>query len=99
MAHLVCQVDAWFSLSLPKHAYALHITSLISCHVLHQVACIAPWLIVVPLLVFLLWVETGDEFLIEEPVEYANEDQAFDNSENFQGKMTITLDITSIFAC
>ena len=34
----------------------------------------------------------------EEPVEYANEEQAFDNSENFAGKMTITLDITSIFA-
>ena len=27
--------------------------------------------------------------MIEEPVEYANEDQAFDNSENFAGKMTI----------
>ena len=35
----------------------------------------------------------------EEPVEYAYEEQAFDNLENFAGKMTITLDITSIFAC
>ena len=35
----------------------------------------------------------------EEPVEYANEEHAFDNSLNFAGKMTITLDITSIFAC
>ena len=61
--------------------------------------CIAPCLIVVPLLVFLLWVEPGDEFVYEEPIEYANEEQAFDNSENFAGKMTITLDITSIFAC
>ena len=43
----------------------------------------------VPLLVFLLWVEPGDEYENEEPVEYANEDQAFDNSENFAGKMTI----------
>ena len=51
------------------------------------------------LLVFLLWVEPGDKFMNEEPVEYANEEQAFDNSENFAGKMTITLDITSIFAC
>ena len=41
------------------------------------------------LLVFLLWVEPGDEYMTEEPVEYANEDQAFDNSENFEGKMTI----------
>ena len=43
----------------------------------------------VPLLVFLLWVEPGDEYVNEEPVEYANEDQAFDNSENLAGKMTI----------
>ena len=38
---------------------------------------------------FLLWVEPGDEFMNEEPVEYAYEDQAFDNSENLAGKMTI----------
>ena len=43
----------------------------------------------VPLLVFLLWVEPGDEFVNEEPVEYAFENQAFDNSENLAGKMTI----------
>ena len=42
-----------------------------------------------PLLVFLLWVEPGDEYVIEEPVEYAYEDQANVNSENFAGKMTI----------
>ena len=52
-----------------------------------------------PLLVFLPWVEPGDEFMNKEPVECANEEQAFDNSKNFAGKMTITLDITSIFAC
>ena len=46
-------------------------------------------MIVIPLLVFLLLVEPGDEYVNEEPVEYANEDQAFDNSENFVGKMTI----------
>ena len=55
---------------------------------------IAPWLIVFPLLVFplivfLIWVEPGDEYVIEEPVEYAYEDQAFVFSENFAGKMTI----------
>ena len=48
---------------------------------------------------FLFWVEPGDEFMNEEPVEFTNEDQAFDNSENFAGKMTITLDIPYIFAC
>ena len=50
---------------------------------------IAPWLIVFPLLVFLPWVEPGDEYVIEEPVEYIYEDQANVNSENFAGKMTI----------
>ena len=43
----------------------------------------------VPLLVFLLWVEPGYEYVHEKPIEYANEDQAFDNSENLAGKMTI----------
>ena len=43
----------------------------------------------VPLLVFLLWVDPGDKFVNEEPGEYAYEDQAFNNSENLAGKMTI----------
>ena len=38
---------------------------------------------------FLLWVESRDLYVIEEPVEYAYEDQVFVNSENFAGKMTI----------
>src|SRR3954463_10170706 len=42
-----------------------------------------------PLLLFLLWVELGDEYVNEEPVENTYEDQAFDNSENLAGKMTI----------
>src|SRR3954463_10032987 len=41
------------------------------------------------LLVFLLWVEPGDDYVNEEPIENAYEDQAFDNPENFAGKMTI----------
>ena len=48
---------------------------------------------------FLPWVEPENEYVNEEPVEYANVEQALDNSENFAGKMTITLDITSIFSC
>ena len=53
----------------------------------------------VPLLVFLPWVELGDEYVNEEPVEYANEDQAFDNSENFVGKMTIpSISLLSLLA-
>ena len=51
--------------------------------------CISSWLIVGPLIVFLLLVEPGDEYVIEEPVEYAYKVQAFVNSENFAGKMTI----------
>ena len=46
------------------------------------------WLIVSLLLVCLVCVEPGDEFANEEPVEFAFEDQAFDNSENLAGKMT-----------
>ena len=52
------------------------------------------------LLVFLLWVELGDEFVNEEPIEYAYEDQAFDNSENLAGKMTIpSKSLLSLLAC
>ena len=45
------------------------------------------WLIVFLLLVCLVWVEPGDEFANEEPVEFAYEDQV--NSDNFAGKMII----------
>ena len=41
------------------------------------------------MLVVLAWVEPGDEYVIEEPVEYTYEDQTFDNSENFASRMTI----------
>ena len=52
-----------------------------------------------PLLVFLLWVEPGDEYVHEEPVEYAYEDPAFDNSENLAGKMTIpSISLLSLLA-
>ena len=56
-------------------------------------------MIVVLLLVFLLWVDLGDEFMNNDPVEYVYEEKDFDNPENFAGKMIITPDITSIFAC
>ena len=42
-----------------------------------------------PFLVFLLWVEPGDEFVFEVPIEYAFEDQAFVFLEILAGKMTI----------
>ena len=45
------------------------------------------WLIVFLLLVCLVWVELGDEFANEEPVEFSYEDQV--NYDNFAGKMII----------
>ena len=62
-------------------------------HVMHCFAscclCIARGWLCLPLLVVLGWVEPGEEYVIEEPVEYAYEDQANVNSENFAGKMII----------
>ena len=78
-----------FSFFLPEHAYASHTTSRISYMFCIMLLVHFPCLIVVPLLVFLFWVEPGEEFVNEELVEYAYEDQAFDNSENLAGKMTI----------
>ena len=89
-AYLVFQVDALFII-FPSEAHiciAYHVLHIMPCFVSYCL-CIAPLLIVGPFLVFLLWVEPGDEYVIKEPVEYANKDQAFDNSENFAGKMTI----------
>ena len=51
------------------------------------------------LFVFLSWVEPGDEYVIEEPIEYVYEDQANLNSENFAGKITIpSKSLLSLFA-
>ena len=90
------QWHAWFakllpcsSFFLPEHAHASHIISCISYMFCIMLLVHFSWLIVVPLLVLLFWVEPGDNFVNEEPVEYAYEDQAFDNSKNLAGKMTI----------
>src|SRR3954466_7565571 len=49
VAYLVCQDYAWFIFFLPKHAYALHATSRISCHVyvvvVYFVVCLFPVLL------------------------------------------------------
>ena len=89
VALLVFNVEARFNLSFPNHAYASHIASRISYHVCIMLPEHCTWLIVFLLLVVLSWVEPGDMYVIEEPVEYAYEDQAFINSENFVGKMAI----------
>ena len=90
------QWDTWFAKLMPCSSIFFRSTHMIAYHISHIMTCIAscclciaPWFIVVPLLVLLLWVEPGDEYVNEEPVEYAYEDQAFDNSENLAGKMTI----------
>ena len=87
MAHLDFQVEARFFHSLSNLAYASHITSRIAYHVCIILFELCTWLIVSLLLVCLVWVEPGDEFANEEPVEFAFEDPV--NSDNFAGKMII----------
>src|SRR4051812_38485692 len=67
---------------------AYHLSHIMPCFASYCLR-IASWLILVPLLVLLSWVEPGDEYVTEDSVENAYEDQAFDNSETLAGKMTI----------
>ena len=85
---LPCQASNHLFPSGARICIVYHISHIMSCFA-SCCLCIASWLIVVPLLVFLFWVEPGDEYAYEEPVEYAYEDQSFDNSENIAGKLTI----------
>ena len=87
MAHLAFQVEARFIHSLSNLAYASHIASRIAYHVCIMLFELCTWLIVSLFLVCLVWVEPGDEFANEEPVEFAFEDPV--NSDNFAGKMII----------
>ena len=90
------QWHTWFSKLMPCSFFFFRSSHMHHISHLAYHACIAScclcisrdWLLVL-LLVFLLWVESGDEYAYEEPVENAYEDQAFDNSENLAGKMTI----------
>ena len=90
------QRRTWFAKLRPGSIFSFQSTHRHCNYIPHIMPCfascclrIAPWLIVFPLLVFLPWVEPGDEYVIEEPIENAYEDQAYVNSENFAGKMTI----------
>ena len=87
MEHLDSQVEARFMDPLSNLAYASRIASRIAYHPCITLFDHCTWLIVSLLLVCLVWVEPGDEFANEEPVEFAYEDQG--NSENLAGKMTI----------
>ena len=80
-------VEARFNHSLSNLAYASHIASRITYHVCIMLLEHCTWLIVFLLLVVLVLVDPGDEFVNEEPVEFAYEDQV--NSDNFAGKMII----------
>ena len=87
VALLDFQVEARFNHSLSNLAYASHIASRISYPICIMLLEHCAWLIVFLLFVVLAWVDPRDEYVSEEPVEYASEDQG--NSKNFAGKMTI----------
>ena len=87
MAHLDFQVEARFMHPLSNLAYASRIASRIAYHPCIILFELCTWLIVFRLLVCLVWVEPGDEFANEEPVEFAFEDPV--NSDNCAGKMII----------
>ena len=87
VAHLDFQVEARFMHSLSNLAYASCIASRIAYHLCIILFELCTWLIVFRLLVCLVWVEPGDEFANEEPVEFAFQDLV--NSHNFAGKMII----------
>ena len=79
-----CSSFFFRSTHMHRISYLAYHTCFASC--CSSISCDCLWF---RLLVFLFWVDPGDEFVNEELVEYAYEDQAFDNSENLAGKMTI----------
>ena len=87
VAHLDFHVEARFIHSLSNLAYASHIASRIAYHLCIMLFDPRTWLIVSLLLVCLVWVELGNEFTNEEPVEFAFEDLVY--SDNFAGKIII----------
>src|SRR3954464_2893553 len=89
VAYFVCQDYAWFIFSF--WSTHMHCISHLAYHVMFCIMLLAHCIVidVCPfLIVFLPWVEPGDEYVNEEPVKNAYEDQAFVNSENLAGKMT-----------
>ena len=86
VAHLVFQVDARFMHFLSYLPFCIPHRIPHSISSFHHIALSCPWLIV-SLLLVCLWVEPGDEFATEEPVEFACEDPV--NSDNCAGKMII----------
>ena len=81
------QVEARFRHPLSNLAYASRIASRIAYHLCIILFELCTWLIVFRLIVCLVWVEPGEEFANEEPVEFVFEDPV--NSDNCAGKMII----------
>ena len=87
VAHLDFPVEARFMHPLSNIAYASRIACRIAYHPCIILVDRCTWLIVFRLLVYLVWIEPGDEFAHEEPVDFAFEDPV--NSDNCAGKMII----------
>ena len=87
MAPLEFQVEARFMHFLSYLAFCIPHRIPHSISSFHHIAWSCTWLTVSLLLVCLVWVEPGDEFANEEPVEFAFEDPV--NSDNCAGKMII----------
>src|SRR3954467_14212339 len=72
------QWHAWFAKIMPCSSFPFEARIRIAYHISHTMPCfascrlcIASWLIFVPLLVLLFWVEPGDEYVNENSVENA----------------------------
>ena len=71
--HLIFQRHTWFPKLMPWSfspfwSTHMHCISHLAYHAMYCIMLLVhlPWLIVSPLLVFLLWVEPGDEYVIED---------------------------------
>src|SRR3954468_15560617 len=94
-AYLVCQDYAWFILFLQEHAYALHTTSRISCHVhvlvVYYVVCLFPGCF--PSLASVSF------RICEDPFDYVRLSSSWIRSSSLRDlrQDDLTLEITSIF--
>ena len=89
------QWHSWFSKLRPGSIFPFRIMHMhrISHPAYHTMFCImllvhCTWLIVSPFVCVLVLGRAGRRVPERGPVEYADEDQAYDNSENLAGKMT-----------
>src|SRR3954468_17898342 len=97
-AYSVCQDYAWFILFLQEHAYALHTTSRISCHVHVLVVYYVVSLFVSGLLLALPSVSFRS---CEDSFDFARLSSSWTRSSSLRDfrQDDHTLEITSMFAC